>query len=172
MKVLEYADVAGADLLRAYCLAVAVCNLDSVLLEARGAFEELPQHLLVEMERIWKLILSGALPAQSSSAIDMPVVHSASAGSLPQENWHQEEADAQHGHVEQDGRTSDPVIPFGSRMQPGMRPTAAAPSLGTKLAGIKMWQTSSQYRHIEEQCHLRVLQTCEPVLCRFKRGQV
>ena len=54
LQVLEYADLAGADLLKAYCQMVAVCNLDAVLVEARGAFEELPYHLLADVERIFK----------------------------------------------------------------------------------------------------------------------
>ena len=54
LQVLEYADVAGAALLKAYCMNVAVCNLDTVLLESQGAFEELPHHLLMELENHFK----------------------------------------------------------------------------------------------------------------------
>lgn len=47
--LLEYADVASAHLLKAYCLAVAVRNMDSCIAEARPAFEALPQHLLQQV---------------------------------------------------------------------------------------------------------------------------
>lgn len=54
LQVLEYADAAGAESLKAYCLAVAVCNLDAVLLEARAAFEELPGHVMSQLENGYK----------------------------------------------------------------------------------------------------------------------
>jgi hypothetical protein len=47
--LLEYADVASAHLLKAYCLAVAVRNMDSCIAEARPAFKALPQHLLQQV---------------------------------------------------------------------------------------------------------------------------
>lgn len=45
-QILDLADVAGAALLRAYCIAVALRNLDAVLLESSGALLALPPHLV------------------------------------------------------------------------------------------------------------------------------
>lgn len=128
-QVLEYADVAGAETLRAYCLAVAVCNLDAVLLEAGGAFEELAPHLLAEMERLFKLRLAGAGPGSGGSAaagvmrtLDaaLEAVRAGGAG----------EPAGQDEHVGSGGDKA--VLPAqpASRLQPGRRPTAAAPWLG------------------------------------------
>ncbi len=44
--MLEYADAAGAQLLRTFCMALALRNLDLVLLEAPGALLALPAHLV------------------------------------------------------------------------------------------------------------------------------
>lgn len=46
LPVLEYADAAGAALLRTFCLVTALRNLDLLLLEARDAFKALPPHLV------------------------------------------------------------------------------------------------------------------------------
>jgi len=54
LQVLEYADVAGAQQLRAYCLAVAACNLDAVIMEAKGSLMTLSPHLLAELEKVYK----------------------------------------------------------------------------------------------------------------------
>ncbi len=47
LPILEYADVAGAALLRCFCLAVAVANLDAALAEAPATLAALPRHLQV-----------------------------------------------------------------------------------------------------------------------------
>jgi hypothetical protein len=118
LQVLEYADVAGAEVLRAYCLAVAICNLDAVLLEAGGAFEELAPHLLSEMERIYKLRLAGtgASSAPAAAAEAPGPSTSEAAGSCV-------------------ARAAAPLPQLGSRLQPGRRPTAAAPRLGDEGVG-------------------------------------
>lgn len=111
--MLEYADVAGAEVLRAYCLAVAVCNLDAVLLEAGGAFELLAPHLLAELERLYKLRLAGA---GAGSGGDGNGVAGGRLATVPEAG----------GAVAGDEQAARP----GSRLQPGRRPTAAAPWLG------------------------------------------
>lgn len=132
-QVLEYADAAGADLLRAYCLAVGACNLDAVLLEAGGAFEELPPHLLAELERVYKLRLAGAgaKPAGGPAAAGQGGAKSAASASAGGSGWQ-----AQAGEV---GATSAPAAAArpGSRLQPGLRPTAAAPWLGDAGLGLE-----------------------------------
>jgi hypothetical protein len=134
-QVLEYADVAGAELLRAYCLAVAVCNLDAVLLEARGALETLPRHLLAELERLWKLRLSGG-SSSSTSALAAAGEPAAREPAGPEAEEEAMEGAALEG-VPGAGQLAQPGGPagaalrrLGSRLQPGARPTAAAPSLG------------------------------------------
>jgi hypothetical protein len=54
VQILEYADVAGAQLLRSFCIAVALRNLDLVLVEALPSLYALPQHLLAELEHHYK----------------------------------------------------------------------------------------------------------------------
>lgn len=43
VQILEYADLAGAEVLRAYCLAVAICNLVRPML-----LHSLPLHALLQ----------------------------------------------------------------------------------------------------------------------------
>lgn len=43
-----------------HCMALALANLDAVVLEARGALEGLPAHLLESMEALQKVIFNGA----------------------------------------------------------------------------------------------------------------
>lgn len=105
LQVLEYADLAGAASLRAYCLAVAVCNLDTVLIEARGAFEDLPPHLLAEVEGVLHAHL------RSTGKTVMP----AAEGGLQVEH--------------SCGSSSRARDVASSILQPGLRPTAAAPKL-------------------------------------------
>ena len=71
--------MAGASVLRAYCLAVAVCNLDAVLLEAGGAFEQLAPHLLEELEQVFKLRLAGGSAGIAAAAAAAAVAGSAAA---------------------------------------------------------------------------------------------
>ncbi|CAL8469414.1 g8955 [Coccomyxa elongata] len=56
LALLQFADAAGAELLRQHCLAVALANLDAVILEAQGAFESLPQHLLEQLEEVQRTL--------------------------------------------------------------------------------------------------------------------
>ena len=127
LPVLEYADVAGAEVLRAYCLAVAVCNLDAVLLEAGGAFEELAPHLLGELERLFKLRLAGA--GASGSSAQAAGGAAAAAGALDPEPAGP--AASEEGAAAEAGSKQRQEVPQpGSLLQPGRRPTAAAPWLG------------------------------------------
>lgn len=117
--MLEYADVAGAETLRAYCLAVAVCNLDAVLLEAGGAFEEVAPHLLAELERLYRLRLAGAGSTLTTASSGI----SGSGRALsPQAS--------EPAGPSPDGDKPASVLRVGSRLQPGRRPTAAAPCQG------------------------------------------
>ncbi|KAK9908199.1 hypothetical protein WJX75_004163 [Coccomyxa subellipsoidea] len=70
LALLQFADAAGAELLRQHCLAVALANLDAVLLEAQGAFESLPQHLLAQLEDVQRSL--------SLRATAAPPLHGAS----------------------------------------------------------------------------------------------
>ncbi|KAL4458643.1 hypothetical protein ABPG75_013508 [Micractinium tetrahymenae] len=133
LQVLEYADVAGAETLRAYCLSVAVCNLDAVLLEAGGAFEELAPHLLAELERLFKLRLAGAGAgasgggSSSASASVSRVLDAALQAAEPAQPGYVPE---EGGEAASEGGKAAPPARPGSRLQPGRRPTAAAPWLG------------------------------------------
>lgn len=60
LSLLEYADACGTALLRAYCIAYCLQNLDAVLAEARGALEALPPHLTAELEQHWKAWMAPA----------------------------------------------------------------------------------------------------------------
>lgn len=110
---------------------MAVCNLDAVLLEAGGAFEELASHLLAELERLFKLRLAGAgagggggggAARSASRALDAALQ---AAGPDGAEGSAVEGEDAGRG----DDKAAPPAQP-GSQLQPGRRPTAAAPWLG------------------------------------------
>lgn len=124
--MLEYADVAGAETLRAHCLSVAVCNLDAVLLEAGGAFEELAPHLLAELERLFKLRLAGAGPVSAGSRGSS----AASRGSSRALDAALEAAQPAGPEGAADEGVGGKQRQAGSRLQPGRRPTAAAPWLG------------------------------------------
>ncbi|GIL71989.1 hypothetical protein Vretifemale_2403, partial [Volvox reticuliferus] len=63
LPILEYADVAGAMLLRCYCVAAAVANLDCTLLEAPGCLAALPPHLLAELEHLYRTALLAPQPS-------------------------------------------------------------------------------------------------------------
>lgn len=66
LALLEFADAAGAELLRQHCLAVAVANLDAVLLEAQYAFQALPRHLLAQLEELQRLQIPRAVAAPAA----------------------------------------------------------------------------------------------------------
>lgn len=141
-QVLEYADVAGADLLRAYCLAVAVCNLDAVLLEARGALEQLPPHLLAELERLWKLRLAGGEASGGGAAGQQPAgaggraaADMAHAAARPRARA-LEPAGPEGHELGEEAESAPPVRRLGSRLQPGARPTAAPSHLGASLGTL------------------------------------
>jgi hypothetical protein len=119
--VLEYADVAGAELLRAYCLAVAACNLDAVLLEAGGAFEQLPPHLLAELERLFRGRLAGAGGGAGAAAAAVGPAERRDAES---------QAEAADADVVAMVRRNLRPPRLGSVLQAGRRPTAAAARLG------------------------------------------
>ena len=69
LAILEYADMAGAVLLRSYCLGMAVANMDVVLQEARVSFERLSQHLLLELGECYShLCLDGSSSSSRSSS--------------------------------------------------------------------------------------------------------
>lgn len=109
-------------MLRSYCLSVVLCNLDAVLIEARGAFEALPPHLLDEMERLWKLRLAGSEPADREVA--------AARGAAAERN----EAGLAPTPAGPEASASPVAIQWqsslGITVQPGRRPSAAPPALG------------------------------------------
>ncbi len=120
LQILEYADLAGAEVLKSYCLSVAVCNLDAVLVEARGAFEELPLHLLAELENVFKtqqkggcVAIGGAKAASAVASVRRKLENFADTTNLTGESMEVDIADSSRWHL-----------------QSGMRPTAARPSLG------------------------------------------
>ena len=142
LQILEYADLAGAEVLKSYCLAVAVCNLDAVLVEARGAFEELPPHLLAELETVLKsqhknASLIGASSSTNAKRNALGGARAASAVSsarraLDISNIHRREGivpliDSSSSVVDTDMMKKNAPR---WRLQPGMRPTAARPALG------------------------------------------
>lgn len=115
-------------MLRAYCLSVAVCNLDAVLLEAGGAFEELAPHLLAELERLYKLHLAGAGGSSGSGAAEGGDGGVSRALDVA---LHAAEPAGPEAAAEGSGGSAGPAARrAGSRLQPGRRPTAAAPWLG------------------------------------------
>ncbi|KAL0052945.1 hypothetical protein WJX82_010178 [Trebouxia sp. C0006] len=63
LQIMEYADACGAEVLKQFCLGIALSNLDTVLLEARGVLESIGPHLLAEMEDIQKAQFDPACPA-------------------------------------------------------------------------------------------------------------
>ncbi|KAK9811637.1 hypothetical protein WJX72_007451 [[Myrmecia] bisecta] len=66
--ILEFADAAGAEMLRQHCMAVALSNLDAVLLEARGVLEQLPPHVLADLERLQKAhFVVSAVPSAAAA---------------------------------------------------------------------------------------------------------
>ncbi|KXZ47089.1 hypothetical protein GPECTOR_38g326 [Gonium pectorale] len=74
LPLLEYADVAGAALLRCYCMAVAVANLDCALLEAPAGLTGLPPHLLAELEHLYRAALllpppQAAVPGSAAGSL-------------------------------------------------------------------------------------------------------
>eukprot|EP00887_Chlorella_sp_A99_P006446 scaffold3.g6446.t1 len=131
LQVLEYADVAGASMLRAYCLSVALCNLDAVLVEARGAFEELAPHLLDELERLWKLRLAGAEAGGEAADAEEATARERGAAPEPAGNPELEEEAARGASAGAAPYAGAAVAARqGSVLQPGRRPTAAPPELG------------------------------------------
>lgn len=121
LQILEYADLAGAEVLKSYCLAVAVCNLDAVLVEARGAFEELPPHLLAGLERVFKgqqkmSRIGGTVAASAVSSVrpTLEISENNSGEALP---------------VVDDASVLKKNGPRW-RLQSGLRPTAAIAALG------------------------------------------
>ena len=111
LEVLEYADLAGASVLRAYCIAVAVCNMDALMLEARPAFEALPLHLMAALERTYKTYLRGA-SAGKAAGRSLSFEQAAGAPAQP----------SSAAAVRRPSR--------GSPLQPGRRPSALPPALG------------------------------------------
>lgn len=145
LQVLEYADLAGASVLRAYCIAVAVCNLDAVLVEARGAFEDLQPHLLAEIERVYKAQMrdnafgggrgtaGGKLSGGRSAGA--AAVSSAAANLRRALDLDAALGADEHGPAGNQGHLGDsmlvqPVRGPRRRLQPGLRPTAARTVLG------------------------------------------
>lgn len=122
-------------MLRAYCLSVAVCNLDAVLLEARGTFEALPPHLLGELERLWKLRLgaAGSGEEEGEEAAGDPAGAAWPRGLAPEPSGPEEE----HAGLPGAAAAAESAAPAswqqragGRAFQPGRRPTAAPPALG------------------------------------------
>ncbi|EFJ52323.1 hypothetical protein VOLCADRAFT_102981 [Volvox carteri f. nagariensis] len=107
LPILEYADVAGAALLRCYCLAVAVANLDCTLLEAPGGLISLPSHLLAELEHLYRAVLLAPAPTSHPQG-SLPALGSGGGG----------------GSAEDILGTSPPIINT-ALLQMGRRPTAA-----------------------------------------------
>ncbi|KAL4535240.1 hypothetical protein Ndes2437A_g05967 [Nannochloris sp. 'desiccata'] len=130
LQILEYADLAGAEVLKSYCLAVAVCNLDAVLVEARGAFEELPPHLLAELERVFKgqqksnrIGGSGTADSIGGTVATFAVSSVRRALDIPENN---------SGEAIRAVDDASVLKMDGPRwhLQPGLRPTAARAALG------------------------------------------
>lgn len=145
--------MAGAYLLRAYCLAVVVCNLDAVLLEARGAFEELAPHLLAELEQLWKLRLAGGeqAPVAAGSAAGAARVAAAALGEsglVGGRGWAAEPAGPEEEELGEQAGMASAVRRMGSRLQPGARPTAAPRRLGAQAgqAGVHAIQCGAGLR--------------------------
>ncbi|GAX76187.1 hypothetical protein CEUSTIGMA_g3631.t1 [Chlamydomonas eustigma] len=62
LQLLEYADMAEAPLLKWYCIAYTLQNLDLVILESRSALESLSPNLVQELETYYKAWLSPQRP--------------------------------------------------------------------------------------------------------------
>lgn len=107
LSVLEYADVAGTQQLKAYCLAVTSSNLDAVLTEVRPCLMSLSSQLLEELERLYKAQLSGST-------------------AMPNQNLVQSCERSTHGDNRRD-------ISEGGIFSPGRRPTASSCEEGRVL---------------------------------------
>ncbi len=129
LQILEYADLAGAEVLKSYCLAVAVCNLDAVLVEARGAFEELPPHLLVEIERVFKSQHKGRSGTPGGGAVAASAVSSVRrALDIPENNNNTSSREERTVDVDNGALLKNNAPRW--RLQSGLRPTSARPCLG------------------------------------------
>ncbi len=72
-------------------MQIALSNLDTVLLEARGVLENIGPHLLAEMEDIQKAQFYPACPpteALSSSKADQAVLSRRPTAAASQPGWH------------------------------------------------------------------------------------
>jgi len=127
LGVLEYADLAGASVLRSYCLAVAACNLDAVLIEARGAFEELPPHLVSALERVVKMEWRRSSSWGSPHFAQQPTAATTGAPSELQRMPSSSHRQAIHA---EDMSLLRRKAHCGSSLQPGLRPTTAVSRLG------------------------------------------
>ncbi|PNH00658.1 E3 ubiquitin-protein ligase [Tetrabaena socialis] len=86
LPLLEYADAAGAALLRCHCAAAAVANLDAALTEAPGGLAALPPHLLAELEHLYRSLLLAAPPptaAGGGGGADAAAAAPLGGGGLP-----------------------------------------------------------------------------------------
>ena len=138
LQVLEYSDLAGAHVLRAYCISVAVCNLDAVLVEARGAFEELQPHLLAEIERVYKAQLRGPIFGSIARGLGGKLSGGKTAGAAVtsaaatlRRALELNDAAAGHQQLNNDDTASQPVVRGPRRrLQATLRPTSARSILG------------------------------------------
>lgn len=125
--VLQYADAAGATMLRHYCLAVAIANLDAVLLEARDSFEVLPEHLLAELEGLLHMRFELPPPAQQQQSND------AEAAEPGAPHWYTRRPTA-----------AVPPEDEGSTEQEGRRASLrSSPSKGAHLSGLPSGSAAS-----------------------------
>ena len=152
LQLLELADAVAAPMLRAYCLAYSLQNLDLVLLEARPAFEGLPAHLVLELEQHWKAWLSAPMQEQTTSRSSLgrapmtgssPVPGSSlpyGSGSLTAasswvDRWLSDTPASASSGGALGSVTGPPVsgLRLHPKLQPGRRPTAAPAWLGGKM---------------------------------------
>eukprot|EP00884_Botryococcus_braunii_P008274 jgi/Botrbrau1/17448/Bobra.0054s0037.1 len=80
VHILEFADTAGAHTLKHFCLSVVVDNLVLVLQESLAALEQLPEHLLEEIE----VVLRSRNPRPSAAPLRVSFSGSAALQHVPQ----------------------------------------------------------------------------------------
>ena len=160
LQLLEYADAAGATMLRSYCVAYTLQNLDVVLHEARSVFECLPNLIVQDLERSWRAWLA---PASTSTLVTElkehegflpPLMGSSPIGSTSSSltvsaSWTNRSgqpsgpfADAAltgSSPATASGKGYIPSIIGGRRrlpLQPGRRPTAAPPWMAGQVVDL------------------------------------
>lgn len=159
LPILEYADVAGAQLLRSYCMAVALRNLDALIQEARQSLELLAPHLLQQLEQYYKHVMLGMSvlgsgldsPSPARASVESPVSsdshavnHSSTSESASFDALMSQERGGQK-------QKSHAVHHLYANLQPGSRPTASAhwlvadqPTSDTAAASSSILEAAAQ----------------------------